>query len=498
MPAAADKEQTRIRKKLDDNLDYLQGRLSIGEKNFDLIQRELTIGGKRAALLFVDGLTDGKITTMILSDIMRVRRADIIPGTMEKMLHEVIPYTEISMVDDLEEAIREFLAGPMALFIDGERQALLIDSRAYPGRTPEEPDIERVTRGSRDGFVETLIFNIALIRRRIRDPKLRVEAVKVGKRSVSDVAMLYIDDIIFPEVVSRVRSRLKKIRVDALPMAEKTVEEFMARSFWNPFPEVRYTERPDVAATHLMEGHVVIIVDTSPSVIIAPVTLFHHLQHAEEFRHNAIIGTYMRWVRLIGILLSFFLIPVWLLMVLEPGLRPRALDFIGPKQEAAIPLFLQFVIAHFGLDLLRMASVHTPSPFATALGLLAGLLIGQIAVEVGFFVPEVLLYTGLIAIGIFSTPSWELSMANRVVLLLLLILTGLLRLPGLLLGLGLIALRLLTTRSFGFPYLWPLIPLDLPGLMRVFLRQPIPSQRYRPSFLRTRDSDRTLHDREEK
>lgn len=488
---AGKQTQTRIKKKLSENLTYLSERLNIGEKNFDLIQREFIIGGKQAALLFVDGLLSGQITTLVMNALLQAQREDIIPDTIGKVIQEIIPYMEVSVVDDLEESIREFLAGPMALFIDGERQAVLIDTREYPGRSPDEPDVERITRGSRDGFVETLIFNIALIRRRIRDPQLRVEAIKIGRRSVTDVAMLYIDDIVFPEIVKRIRSRLKNIVVDALPMAEKTVEEYLAGSFWNPFPEVRYTERPDVAAAHLLEGHVLIIVDTSPSVMIAPVTLFHHLQHAEEFRHDAIIGTYMRWVRLIGIFISFFLIPVWMLLVLEPGLQPPMLDFIGPKQEGSIPLFLQFVIAHFGLDLLRMASIHTPSPFATALGLLAGLLIGEIAVEVGFFVPEVLLYTGLIAIGVFSTPSWELSMANRVVLLLLLILTGTLRLPGLLLGLTLLALRLYTTRSFGFSYLWPLVPLDWPALARVFLRQPLPLQRFRPSYLRTRDRDRT-------
>ncbi len=487
-----DEAQTQIRKKLDDNLFYLNERLDIGEKNFDLILREFIIGGKRAALLFVDGLLSGQITTLVINALLQARREDIVPDTTGKMIQEIIPYMEVSVVDDLEEAMREFLAGPMVLFIDGERRAILIDTREYPGRTPDEPDVERITRGSRDGFVETLIFNIALIRRRIRDPRLRVEAVKIGRRSVTDVALLYIEDIAFPEIVKRVRSRLKKINVDALPMAEKTVEEYLVASFWNPFPEVRYTERPDVAAAHLLEGHVLIIVDTSPSVMIAPVTLFHHLQHAEEFRHDAIIGTYIRWVRLTGIFLSFFLIPIWMLLVLEPGLRPQALNFIGPKHEASIPLFLQFVIAHFGLDLLRMASIHTPSPFATALGLLAGLLIGQIAVEVGFFVPEVLLYTGLTAIGVFSTPSWELSMANRVVLLLMLILTGTLHLPGFLIGVTLLTLRLFTTSSFGFSYLWPLFPFDLPSLVRVFLRQPLPLQRFRPSYLRTRDRDRTV------
>lgn len=480
-----------IEKKLSRNIDYLNKRLDLGAENFDVILKELVIGGKKAALLFVDGFTNNELSTLILRTLLTAKREEIIPGTLDKLLREIIPFVEITPVDDLEEAIRETLAGPMALFIDGEKRALLIDTREYPVRAPEEPDIEKITRGSRDGFVETMIFNITLIRRRIMDPQLRVEAIKAGRRSVSDVAIVYIKDIARLELVEQIRKRIKKIDIDALPMAEKSVEEFITRSYWNPFPEVRYTERPDVAATHLMEGHVIIITDTSPSVMIAPVTFFHHLQHAEEYRHDPITGTYIRWVRVLGIFLSFILIPLWLLLAMEPRYLPEALKFIGPKDQASVPLYLQFIFAHFGLDLIRMASIHTPSPFATALGLVGAVLIGQIAVEVGFFVPEVLLYTGLVAIGVFSTPSWELSMANRVVLLVLILLTGLLRLPGLLLGIALVLARLLTTRSFGFPYLWPLIPLDLKALLSIIIRRPIPLSLYRPGYLGIRDADRT-------
>lgn len=493
--AAAGVEQEQkiaINKKIQLNIDYLNKRLCLGENNFDVILKELHIGGKKAVLLFVDGLTNNDLAAFILRTLLAVRREDIIPSTLEKLLLRVVPFIEVTPVNDMEEAIREALAGPMILFVEGERQALSIDTREYPVRAPDEPDIEKVTRGSRDGFVETLMFNIALIRRRIRDPQLRVEAIKAGRRSYTDIAVMYIEDIAHPAIIDQVRSKLGKIDIDALPMAEKTVKEFISRSFWNPFPEVRYTERPDVAAAHLNEGHVIIIVDTSPAAIIVPVTLFHHLQHAEEFRHDPVIGTYMRWVRMIGILLSFVLIPVWLLLAMEPQYLPGWLEFVGPRDtDMAIPLFLQFVIAHFGLDLVRMASIHTPSPFATALGLVGALLIGQIAVDVGFFAPEVLLYTGLVALGIFSTPSWELSMANRVILLFLIVITGLLRLPGMLLGYGLLLLLLLTTRSFGFPYLWPLLPLNFKALLAVVIRRPIPIQLVRPSLLKTRDKDRT-------
>ncbi len=487
---AGNDDHANISKKLEENIAYLKERLEIGDSNFDVILKEVLIGGKKAALLFIDGFTSGELSTFILRAILNVKREDIIPGTLDKLMREIIPYAEVTPINDLEEAIRETLAGPMILFVDGERQALAIDTREYPVRAPEEPDIEKVTRGSRDGFVETLIFNISLIRRRIRDPQLRVEPIKVGQRSVTDVAIMYINDIAQPQIVEQIRKRINNIDVDALPMAEKSVEEFITGTFWNPFPEVRYTERPDVAAAHLVEGHVIIIVDTSPSVMIAPVTFFHHLQHAEEFRHDAIIGTYIRWIRMIGVLLSFILIPVWILLAEEPRYLPEFLEFIGPRDEAVIPLYLQFAIAHFGLDLVRMASIHTPAPFATALGLVGALLIGQIAVDVGFFVPEVLLYTGLVALGIFSTPSWELSMANRVVLLLLIISTGLFGLPGLLGGLFLVFLRIGTTHSFGFPYLWPLIPFNAKAFLSIIVRRPMPVSRIRPSFLRVKDKDR--------
>ncbi|HPZ41243.1 MAG: spore germination protein [Dethiobacteria bacterium] len=481
---------TAIHKKLEQNKVYLHEKLDLGEKNFDLIFKELLIGGKKAALLFVDGLNNNEISVFVLRSLLETTREQIATAPIEKLMKEVVPFAEVDPVDDLEEALRQVLAGPMLLLVDGEPQGLLIDTREYPVRDPHEPDIEKITRGSRDGFVETLVFNVALIRRRIRDPQLRCEIINVGRRSVSDIAIMYIKDIADPQIVGNIRSKIEQIDIDALPMAEKTVEEFITRSFWNPFPVVRYTERPDVAATHLVEGHVIIIVDTSPSVMIAPITVFHLLQHAEEFRQNPVIGTYIRWIRLLGILISFLLIPIWLLLAMEPHYLPEALKFIGPKEKTSIPLYLQFLFAHFGLDLVRMASIHTPSPFATALGLVGALLIGQIAVTVGFFTPEVLLYTGLVALGVFSSPSWELSMANRVFLFILILLTGLLRLPGLLIGIALILLRLLTTKSFGFPYLWPLIPLNLKVLFYLFIRRPIPLQLYRPAWLRTKDRDR--------
>ncbi len=482
------KKKTPISPKLKENLEYLSQKLGVGI-SFDVLLREFTIGRKKVAFAFIDGFINSDLVTLIMQSLMKARHEEVVPNSLDKIYYKLLPYGETSFVDNLEESVAEILAGPMVFFIEGESKAIVVDTREYPVRAPEEPDVEKVTRGSRDGFVETLLFNIALIRRRVRDPGLRTEVMQVGSRSLTDVALLYIEDIVNPYILERVKERLQKINVDGLPMAENSVEEFITESFWNPFPEVRYTERPDVAAVHLLEGHVCIVVDTSPSVIIAPVTLFHHVQHAEEFRHNPIIGLYIRWVRLIGILVSVFLVPLWLIIAEHPGLLGNFLEFIGPREEPAIPLFVQFIFANIGLDLIRMASIHTPSPLATALGLVGGLLIGEIAIEVGIFVPEVLLYIGLVAIGVFATPSWELGLANRLIHVFLLVLTGIFSFYGFIAGLVALLVLLLLTRSFGLPYLWPVYPFHAPSILSIILRKPVPVKGYRPAFLKTKDPD---------
>lgn len=457
--------------------------------SFDVVLREFKIGRKKVAFIFIDGFADSDIITLIMQTLLEAKQEEVVPNTLEKITSKLLPFGEISIIDNLEEAVKEVLAGPLVFLIDGEQKIIAVDTRRYPSREPDEADIEKVTRGSRDGFVETLLFNVTLIRRRIRDPRLRTESFKLGRRSLTEVALLYIEDIVNPEILEKIRDKLLKIDVDGLPMAEKSVEEFITEGFWNPFPEIRYTERPDVAAVHLLEGHVCILVDTSPSVMIAPVTLFHHLQHAEEFRHNPIVGVYIRWVRILGVFTSVFLVPLWLILVEYRDLLPEILAFIGPKESPTIPLFIQFILANLGLDLLRMASIHTPSPLATALGLVGALLIGDIAVTVGVFVPEVLLYISLVAIGVFSTPSWELSLANRLVQFFLLTLTGLFNIYGFIAGVLIIFYRLASTRSLGIPYLWPLLPLDVRALFSVLVRKPVPIKGFRPSILKTRDAD---------
>lgn len=479
----------KVSSELQKNIKFFTEKLGIGT-SIDVLVKEMTIGGKKMALIFIDGFTNGELVSLILHRMVALERSDLVPNTLQKLMEHKIPFMEMERNNQLSEVMDELLAGQMLLFVDGETEVIVLDTREYPIRGPEEPDTERLTRGSRDGFVETMMFNIALIRRRVRDPGLRVEAMKLGRRSKTDVAIMYINDIVNPQLLENVQDRLGRIDIDGLPMAEKSVEEFITKGMWNVFPLVRYTERPDVAATHLFEGHILLIVDTSPAVMILPSTFFHHVQHAEEYRQNVLSGIYVRWVRFAGIFMSVFLAPLYLLFSLQPHLLPESLEFIGPAEVGNVPLFIQFIIVHFGIDLVRISGIHTPSSLATAMGLIAALLIGQIAIDVGLFTPEVLLYGGLVALGMFSTPSWELSLANRFVHLMMLLLTGLFYFPGFIGGLVIVFIRLATNKSFGVPYLWPLVPFNFSALKSVLLREPVLIQNVRPSVLKTKDRTR--------
>jgi stage V sporulation protein AF len=245
-----------------------------------------------------------------------------------------------------------------------------------------------------------------------------------------------------------------------------------------------------VAAAHLFEGHVLVMVDTSPSVIIAPATYFHHIQHAEEYRQNPVVGSYIRGVRFLAVMASIIITPLWMLFALSPELLPDFLEFIGPKKIGQVPVFIQFIIAELSLDLIRMAAIHTPSPLATALGVIAALLIGDIAVNIGLFAPEIILYTAVVAVGSYCTPSYEMAMANRLVRFFILLATGFFKLPGLIISSILSLLLVAFTRSFDVPYLWPLIPFNYRAFKSIIIRSPVPIQNLRPEVLHPRDRRR--------
>ncbi|WP_031515181.1 spore germination protein [Desulfofalx alkaliphila] len=477
-------KEVRLAKNIDINIKVLNEKLGV-DKSYDVICRKMSVAGKKIALYYINGMVKDEIMALILRNLDELQRKDIAVNTLEKLLSAHINHVQVQSEDEIDTIILNIMSGPLALLVDGEDKALVLDVRNYPGRMPEEPDLEKVVRGSRDGFVETLLFNSCLIRRRIRDPRLRFEVMQSGVRSKTDIVIGYIEEVANPDTVEEIKERLGAIKIDGLPMAEKAVEELITPgSYWNPFPKVRYTERPDVAAVHLLEGRVLVLVDTSPSVIIAPCTLWDHMQHVEEFRQNPTVGIYVRWVRYVGIIVSVFLLPLWFLFAVQPQLLPPALKFIGPSEVGKIPLFVQFLMAELAVDWIRMAAIHTPAPLTTSLGIVAAILIGDMAVEIGLFNAEVVLYTAVAMIGLFLTPSYELSWANRLVRLFLLLAVAALGLPGLIIAMLIVTVYLIKTKSFGIPYLWPVIPFNFKFIKTIFLRTPVSVQNTRPSILK--------------
>lgn len=466
--------------------NYMKQRVGLGV-SFDIGVRKLKILKTDVHIYYVNGLTDSMYIIQLMKELVNLNNHEKLSTNIFKLIENRIVNDSVEKVKTLDQVVTQVLSGLIAIVVDGEDTAFIVDVRSYPGRSPEEPDTEKVVRGSRDGFVENIIMNTALTRRRIRDERLRFEMLHVGKRSKTDVALGYLEDVADPDLLNILRKEIKAIDVDGIPMGDKTIEEYVVKQGYNPYPIVRYTERADVAAAHILEGHVIIYCDTSPSVIISPTTYFHHVQHAEEFRESPAMGTFVRWIRFLGVLTSLFLLPFWLLLVLEPSLLPERLSFIGPNEQTNIPVVVQLIMADFGIEFLRMAAIHTPTPLSTAMGLIAAVLIGQIAIDVGLFVPEVILYVAVAGIGTFTTPSYELSVANKMARIILMLLVAFFHIPGFVIGTTLWFIFLVHMRALNTPYLWPFLPFEPKGFLQIVFRRAIPGSILRPSIVHPRD-----------
>ncbi len=459
-----------ISKKIEENYELIKNMIGI-DVSFDTGYREILVKNVKVQIYYVTGLCDTGYIIRLIRELLYLGEDDVI---LNKQSFEIvgnhIAANQVEITDDINKLVKAVLSGLIGIIVENNNKAYIVDVRNYPGRQPEEPETEKVVKGSRDGFTENIIINTGLLRRRIRDPELRNEIFQVGKYSKTDVCLCYIKGISDEKLVNKIRKKIQNVEVDELIMADKQLEELIVNQRFNPYPKVRYTERPDILATHLYQGQVGIMVDTSPSVIIAPTTYFELLQHVEEYRQTPIVGSYLRIIRTGGVLTSLFLVPLWMLLVYHPELLPENLAFIGPKEKGSIPIIVQVILGEIGVEFLRMAGIHTPTALSNALGILAGILIGQIAIDVGLFSPEVILYISVSIIGTYATPSYELGLANKIGKLCIIILTYFLGLYGFLGGVAFYFIYLAFNTSFGKPYLYPLIPFNFKEFLNIFIR----------------------------
>lgn len=456
------------------NMEYLKEKLC-PDKSFDVVYRVIEIGGRKACICFIDGFCKDELMEKMLQYFLGLKAEDM-PENAHDMAKKAMPYVEVDLKNQWEDIIYNILSGVFALFVDGYDRCILIDSRTYPARGVDEPDKDKTLRGSKDGFVETVVFNTALIRRRIRSPKLRMEMLNAGKSSRTDIVLCYMEERVDTQFLTKIRQRIAEIQVDALTMNQESLAECLYRRKWyNPFPKFKFTERPDVASAQILEGDIVILVDNSPSAMIVPTSIFDIIDEADDYYFPPITGTYLRLTRFLIAILTYLMTPTFLLLMQNPQWVPEAFQFIMLRDTPNIPLLAQFLILELAIDGMKLAAVNTPNMLSTPLSVMAALVLGEFSVNSGWFNSEVMLYMAFVALANYTQQNYELGYALKFMRIINLILTAAFGIWGYLAAIAVFVISIVSNRTISDKsYIYPLVPFNFRLLSkRLFrLRQP--------------------------
>ena len=456
-----------------ENFDLLKSALRVNS-SFDILTREVKIAGRAAHFFFIDGFVEEAMAEKLMQFFYSLKPENL--ENIDMFLENGMPYTEVEKADKVETVVTQFLSGVTVLVIDGYDECILIDCRTYPARSVTEPWKDRVLRGSRDGFVETLVHNAALLRRRIRDPHFCMEMFGVGTRSRSDVVMCYIDDKVEKPLVEDIRKRIDEIDVESLTMNIESLAECLFKHKWiNPFPKFKYSERPDTAAAAVLDGNIVIMVDNSPAVMIIPTSIFDMVEEADDYNFAPVIGTYLRLSRFLFTIVTMFLTPVWMLLISNPEWLPEWLSFITVSDKITVPVILQLLLLELAVDGLKMAAVNTPTLLSTPLSIIAGIVVGEYAVSSGWFNTESLLYMAVVTVGTYSQASFEMGYAMKFVRVITLCLTAAFNVYGFIAGVIISIICIVFNKTIsGKSYIYPIIPFNANDLKRSIFRVRLP------------------------
>ena len=458
-----------------ENVRVLDGLLGVG-RSCDMVSRDYLIGGRRARLWVVDGFGSDSILERMGAFWLTLKPENVVGLTeMQDFLDRYITFSESNVTFDISDAVTSVFLGKTLLAVEGLAGVALMDAKGYPSRSVHEPPDGKVLRGSHDGFVEAVVPNMALLRRRIRDPHLTMEGHKVGSRTHNDAVLCYLDDKVDQDLLRKLRGKLLGLDVRSLTMAQESLAEAIRPKQWyNPFPKVRYTERPDAAAASIMEGSIVLMVDNSPSVMILPTGFFDFTQESNDYYFPPLVGTYLRVLRVTVFLLSLFITPAWYLMVSEPNRLPGWLNFLSSPEPVSLSLLSQLLVVEFLIDVLKLASLNTPDSLSNSFSMLGALVLGDFAVQAGWLGPEVLVYMAFVSVAGFAQPSYELGYAFKLLRVALLLVTAAFDVWGFCLGVVGIFVLLCTTKPLvGKGYLYPLVPFNGKALLRLLVREPI-------------------------
>lgn len=434
--------------------------------SFDLIRRPFYLKDGRESMFYY---IDGFVKDLVMTNLMKYLAA----AEPTALAMANTPYVEVETTKDTERLVTMILSGAAVFVADGIDDALILDTREYPVRSITEPENDRVLRGARDGFTETLIFNTALIRRRIRSPALTMSIMTIGELTRTDVVMCYMEGRADPVFVEKIRQQLNSIKIGALNMGQQSLSELLIRQRWyNPFPKIRFTERPDTSAAMLLEGSIIILCDNTPSAMILPTSIFDFLQATDDYYFTPLIGSYLRLLRLFVFLITMVLTPVWYLLIKNPAWIPSWLECIKITHNYTVPVIVQLYLVEFAVDGLRLASLNTPNALASSLSVVGGLILGDFAVQVGWLIPEVILYMALVAITNFTQSSYELGYSLKFMRMLLLAGVAVGNAWGFAAVLILLFVFIATNKTvYGSrSYLYPLIPWNGRAMIRLLLR----------------------------
>ncbi len=460
----------KLSEHLDENVSNLNEILNL-DSNFDIIRKGITIAGRDACIYFIDGFLEEAIMEKLLEFFYKLKPEEM-PMTAKQMIDHVVPYVEVTAIEEEDLLVQSLLSGITCLLIDGYDTCIGLDCRSYPMRGVDEPSKDKALRGSKDGFVETVVFNTALIRRRIRSPKLSMEILTAGRTSRTDIVLCYMQDRVDRKLLREIRGRINAIKVDALTMNQESLAECIYdRKWFNPFPKFKFTERPDAASAAILEGNIVVLVDNSPQAMVVPTSIFDIVEEADDYYFPPVTGSYLRLTRFLIALITLLLTPVFLLLFQNPQWVPPWLSFIEIKDTINVPIVWQFLMLELAIDGLRLAAINTPSMLSTPLSVVAGIVLGQFTVDSGWFNAEIMMYMAFVAIANYTQSSYELSYALKFMRLIMLVLTSLFDLWGFLIGLLITVVAIVGNKTIaGKSYIYPLLPLNLTQLTKRFLR----------------------------
>ncbi|QBD84033.1 spore germination protein [Clostridium tetani] len=480
-----------ISKDLEENLKYLK---EIFKDNSDMIFREFYMGEVKSLIVYIDGMADKNLLNdFVLENLMdRDRSLKEEDFNKETLKNKFLTVSDLNEIDSLKKGIDSMLSGDTLMLVNGLDIAYVLSTRFWPTRGVTEPSGETVLRGSRDGFTETIRFNTALVRRRIKDTGFKIVPKQLGTRSKTDIAVMYIDDIANEDIVDEVFKRLDKIDIDAV-LDSGYVEQLIEDNEWSIFPQTQSTERPDVVAASLYEGRVSILVDNSPFAIVVPATLPALFQSPDDYYQRWIYGSILRLIRMVSIFLSVLLPSLYVATTsFHPSIIPTRLAyFIASSREGVpFPAFIEAIIMEISLALLMESVVRLPKAIGSTIGIVGGLIIGQAAVSAGIVSPIMIIIVSLTAITSFTTPNYEINSAFRIVRFALIILASIMGLYGIIIGLIILLVHMIKLKSFGLGYLLPIVNSSKGDFKDLYIRFPIKYFKRRPRYLKPKDKIR--------